>query len=294
MSNTSFKRLKCHPKIMKDKKKRNKTLKTHDCLDKEIILLLKDKWNLQHQDDQIQSKQISVIRKQIKKKMSSCNNEICLLDGIIHDDKEKEKIKGKYFSPMAPKSWYINKNQWLNSSDIIGVMKQYMQTYDDFKFLGPSPIDFEHVSSNYEQCVWPEICSFDLCNYKDSKIKKFGFIFNTDTHDKTGSHWISMFLDLNKNKVFFFDSNGNEMPDEIDKLIKKLKKQGKKCGITLKSDSNMGIRHQTKNTECGIYSLYFIVSILEGAHDFDHFKKSTKELSDDFIEQFRNVYFNKI
>ena len=52
---------------MKDKK-RNKTLKTHDCLDKEIILLLKDKWNLQHQDDQIQSKQISVIRKQIKKK----------------------------------------------------------------------------------------------------------------------------------------------------------------------------------------------------------------------------------
>ena len=25
--------------------------------------------------------------------MSSCNNEICLLDGIIHDDKEKEKLK---------------------------------------------------------------------------------------------------------------------------------------------------------------------------------------------------------
>ena len=194
---------------------------------------------------------------------------------------------------MAPKSWYINKNQWLNSSDIIGVMKQYMQTYDDFKFFGPSPIDFEHVSSNYDQCVCQK---FAHLIYVTIKIvnKKFGFIFNTDTHDKTGSHWISMFLDLNKNKVFFFDSNGNEMPDEIDKLIKKLKKQGKKCGITLKSDSNIGIRHQTRNTECGIYSLYFIVSILEGAHDFDHFKKSNKELSDDFIEKFRNVYFNKI
>ena len=36
-----------------------------------------------------------------------------------------------------------NPQEWLSSDEITDVMKQYEDKYDNFVFLGPSPIDFE-------------------------------------------------------------------------------------------------------------------------------------------------------
>ena len=48
--------------------------------------------------------------------------------------------------------------------------------------------------------------------------------------------------------------------------------------------------HQKKNTECGIYSLYFITSILTEKHDHHFFEKN--RISDDEIFKFRSVFFS--
>ena len=53
------------------------------------------------------------------------------------------------------------------------------------------------------------------------KKHKLGFIFNTDKHYQSGSHWIAMFVDLKSKQIFYFDSNGNAMPIQIKQLISK-------------------------------------------------------------------------
>ena len=47
--------------------------------------------------------------------------------------------------------------------------------------------------------------------------------------------------------------------------------------------------HQKKNTECGIYSLYFIIKMIEGMN-FNTLK--SKIISDDDIFKYRNEFFN--
>ena len=47
-----------------------------------------------------------------------------------------------------------------------------------------------------------------------------------------------------------------------------------------------------RNTECGMYCLYFIISLLSNKHDFNYF--NTKRIPDKHVEEFRNIYFNNI
>ena len=156
------------------------------------------------------------------------------------------------FSPPRPKG----KNEWLNSIDIRDVMKQYEKKYPKFQFLGPVPIDFQEIGT--------EVGNLNLKNIKPYK-SKIGIIFNTDPHDQSGEHWISMFIDLDNHTLCFFDSTGDEPSKQIVHLIEKLVKQSKRMGITsyLKPIINT-TQHQFQDSECGVYSLYFILQRLQG------------------------------
>ena len=121
---------------------------------------------------------------------------------------------------------------------------------------------------------------------------KIGIIFNTDPHNKPGQHWISMFVNVKKKKIFFFDSTGDKAPNEVKKLIERIKEQGLSLTtkINFKVDSNEGIEHQYGNTECGMYSIFFIVHMLEDKMT-EHYLK-THILKDEYMENFRHIYFN--
>ena len=42
-----------------------------------------------------------------------------------------------------------------------------------------------------------------------------GIVFNLDPHDKPGSHWVSMYVDLNNGGIYYFDSYGYKPLKEI-------------------------------------------------------------------------------
>ena len=48
---------------------------------------------------------------------------------------------------------------------------------------------------------------------------KIGVIFNTHPHYKSGEHWISLFINVKKGEIFFFDSAGSRVPKKIEKFI---------------------------------------------------------------------------
>ena len=260
------------------------------CYDEEALHKMKTLWNARHPDAKIEQDNGREIWNKLKDNMAHvCNTEKCWLRQNFSKHKLSKDLLLYTFAPNAPESWKTNPNEWLSSVDIEKVMKQYEDKHSDFVFLGPSPIDFDKQQRNGE-CVWKELCEFNLEEQLANNKTKFGFIFNTDPHYSSGSHWISMFLDMNKNTLFFFDSTGDRPPREVSALIRRIMSQGKASGVTLRKIINDKV-HQNSNTECGMYCLHMIISMLENKHTPSYFM--SKRVSDSEMEDLRRIYFNE-
>jgi hypothetical protein len=281
-NSTSFKKLSCSPE--------NKG-KNYTCYSEEDLLKLKETWNNRHPDNPITTNNTKIIWKQLKDYyINICNKESCWVRQMVKNT-ELEKQLLDAFAPESPEEWKKNPNEWLSSLDILKVMSQYEKKYKCFDFLGPSPIDYDTHRVNGE-CVWEELCHFDLKRHIDKGYKKIGIIFNLDPHYKGGSHWVSMFISVKNKTIFYFDSAGEEIPKQIKKFADMVIEQGKKMSkpIIFKFDQNYPVEHQYGNTECGIYSLFFITHMLEDKIT-GHYMK-THVLKDQYMEKFRKVFYN--
>jgi hypothetical protein len=279
-----LKKVNCSPKPKGE-------LNDYTCYTNKDLIYLRDHWNARHPDVKIQSNSPKEIHSKLAEHLQDiCNTESCWLKQKTVFGKVESELSDS-FAPESPDEWKKNPNEWLSSTDIIKVMKQYEKAYKCFDFIGPTPINF-NTRKLYGECVWEELCNLNLEKLIKKGITKIGIIFNTDPDYKPGQHWISMFVNIKKGKIFFFDSTGDPPPKEVKDLIKKITKQGLSLQkpINFKVDSNEGIEHQYGNTECGIYSIFFIVHMLEDKFT-EHYLK-THILKDEYMEKFRHVYFN--
>jgi len=218
-----------------------------------------------------------------------CDKESCWLKQSFVNNKDRKKMMYA-FAPVAPSSWKKKPNEWLSSTEISDVMNQYEHAYKCFEFMGPSPIDYD-TRKVYGQCIWQELCQFNLKEQIEKGKKKIGIVFNLDPHYMPGSHWVSMFINVKKKFIYYFDSAGQPIPNQLMKLVNEITKQGKALDINFKFDQNYPVEHQYGNTECGIYALYFIVHMLEDKINSNYLK--THILKDKYIEKFRKIYFNE-
>jgi uncharacterized protein Veg len=186
-----------------------------------------------------------------------------------------------------PLSWKKNKTEWLTTTDINSVMKQYENKYKNFKFIGPVPIDFDYEYS-VGQCIVNELCNINIATLLNRNIKKVGIIFNLDPHNKPGSHWVALYLDLVRYKVYYFDSYGMEPPSEIKKLVERIQEQGTNLGKNIEYKYNQ-TRHQYKNSECGVYSMHFIVQLLERKQSFE--KMQETQIKDESMIRKRKYFY---
>lgn len=282
--NIKLLKVNCSPK---DKKEMN----DFSCYTDKSLYKLRDLWNARHPDAVINTNDAKEIHTKLTEYLSSvCNKESCWLKQHQAFGKVSSDMADS-FAPESPAEWKKNPNEWLSSVDIMKVMRQYEKAYKCFDFIGPSPIDFD-TKLMYGECVWDELCNFNLEDQIKKGKTKIGIIFNTDPHDKSGQHWLSMFINIKKKKIFFFDSVGDQAPKEIMVLVNRIKKQGLAMNPRMKFtfDQNYPVEHQYGNTECGIYSIFFIVHMLEDKMTEHYFK--THILKDEYMEKFRKIYFN--
>jgi len=266
-------------------------LNDFSCYTNKTLNKLRDLWNARHPDVKIKTNSPKEIHFELTEKLKGvCNTESCWLKQKADFGQVSSEMADS-FAPESPPEWKKNPNEWLSSVDIMNVMKQYEKAYKCFDFIGPTPIDFD-TRKIYGECVWDELCNFSLEEQIKKGKNKIGIIFNTDPHNKPGQHWISMFINIKKKKIFFFDSTGDKPLPQIMNLVNRIKEQGLNLNpkLEFKFDSNEGIEHQYGNTECGIYSLFFIVHMLEDKMT-DHYLK-THVLKDEYMSKFRHIYFN--
>jgi hypothetical protein len=278
-----FVKLNCSPK--------NKNT-NYTCYSDSDLYELKDMWNARHPDRPINTKNTKQIWILLKEYYATiCNKESCWVRQMTKNSKQEQELLDA-FAPESPKEWEKNPNEWLSSIDILQVMNQYEKKYKCFDFLGPSPIDYD-THKLYGKCVWEELCHFDLAKHLQKKHTKIGVIFNLDPHYKGGSHWVSLFINIKNKTIFFFDSTGEQIPPQIKKFVNTVIEQGKQLPtpINFKFDQNYPVEHQYGNTECGIYSIFFIIHMLEDKITGHYLK--TNILKDEYIENFRKVYYNQ-
>jgi hypothetical protein len=270
------------------------------CFTKSIVKDIKEAFNKYNPTHIINSTNSNKIINEIKKK-TKCNDEKCWLRKL--NPHFKINIMNYLYRPKYPNDWKSNKNEWLSNFDILAVLKQYETANRDFKFIGPTFIDFD--TEKYKgKCVEDQLCHFNIKDYVDKKITKIGVIFNLDKHTQNGSHWVSLFVDLKDNIILYFNSTGEYVHDEIDILIKRIISQYKELkNIELRRIINR-TEHQMGDTECGMYSLFFIISMLTntiGGDDNKPFNNSTdkinffikKRIDDKEMEDLRDKYFIK-
>jgi hypothetical protein len=279
----AFKKANCAPSTDK---------KDYTCYSDSALEKMKNLWNARHPDHTIKTDSTYDIWKQLKTNMQDvCSIETCWLNQQFIVNNVDSELSSYTFTPKSPKSWTKNPTEWLSSVDIENVMKQYEKTYKCFDFIGPSPIDFD-VREMYGKCVWDELCNFKLTKHINKGKNKIGIIFNTDPHYLNGSHWISLFINIKKRFIFFFDSNGNPVPNEIEVLCKRIIQQAKDISIELKFYQNYPFEHQYENTECGMYSLYLIISLITDKHKYSYFMRH--RIPDENMKQLRLKYFTVV
>ena len=272
------------------------------CLPAPAILRLVRHWNKSHPKERIPatggtrkaSALYSKLRETVKRKYR-CDTEYCIVKKSGVPDKERRVWMG-YFRPEKPKIWDKKDRQWLDSLNIENVMRQYMVANPHFQFIGPTPIDFDTILSPRkkkgsteppapgDQCVTNELCRFSVEGNRRAGKTKVGVVFNLDPHDQPGSHWVCAFFDLDKNAIYYYDSYGYKPEPKIKILLARLRSQG------LTNIYYNDIRHQRKTSECGMYCIYIILSLLRGR---DFFDICTRMVEDDVMNAFRDLLYSE-
>ena len=213
---------------------------------------------------------------------SKCTTQKCWSEQAFvnkMDAYAQDELKKYTFRPDGPNG----KFEWLNTYNIDNVMKQYESKYDNFKFMGTVPMDFDDIPRL-------GIKHIDYSQLHNDGKTKLGIVFNLDESWKSGSHWVAMYADLKKHDVLYFDSYGIAPEPRVRRLMRRIGKAIQKINpeSNVRADYNKE-RHQFKNSECGVYSINFIIRMLRG-DNFDQVCGS--KINDNEINKCRKSYFS--
>lgn len=303
MTNSNVKDKKCAP---------SNSFSGNSCISKKTLISIAERYNSLNTDKIDTSLNKKDLVKKLEDKLGSSCQRCWIISGVLQnkiqlndDDKLLQDLKKFTWLPDGPKKKY----EWLSTTHINDKLLQYHKVDKQFLFLGAVPLDFDLLPVLGIR----DINFVDLHNKKNKN--KIGVVFNLDKHDMHGSHWVAVYADLVKGKINYFDSNGSVPPKEIKKFINKLTKAsyniifGEKLSINdvLKAYKNKEslpkkvkenldkmdfrfntIRHQFKNSECGVYCLHFIIESLKG-RTFDDITNNI--IDDDDMNKNREKYF---
>lgn len=290
LSNQKNKNTSDKPELFCSPNKKNSKL---TCYRKKDLVLLASSFNSNNKMNRYIPTNLSKVElwKKLNQEMKTCKYEWCWLKKAINDHEKAQQISNRTFRPEKPANWNKNKYEWLSNFDIEDVMKQYEKKHKNFLFVGPVPSD---CPTSYK-CILSVIEPHIL--YNDHKKNKLGIIYNLDKHNEPGSHWVSIYADFVNGSVYYFDSVGSPPPRSIFNYLKTLTK--KINNISTKPAKLMINRtqYQYGNSECGIFSMFFIIANLNHPYIGDirkYLSENKDNINDDTMNELRNKLFRPI
>jgi hypothetical protein len=181
------------------------------------------------------------------------------------------------FNPEGP--W--NSVKWLSNTDIDQVLEKYAEKFPRFKHMHFEMRDFVARGGDLARVDWADMAK---------KYDYLGCVLNTDLTGGSGEHWTAIFVDFKRGTVEYFDSAGVTPPhcEFTDFVVDTAHKLTEATGRQFRDVLVTKIVHQLDNTECGVYSLYYILSRLHGVK---HEAFEYKRVPDDVMVDFRRFLF---
>jgi len=297
----------------------SKTYKDGSCLTLEALQLIaknhnnntNTKYHIKITDNKLEM--VNLLEKALSNK---CDDQICWTRVSVLEEIEKET-----FRPEGPDKRYA----WLSTSDINDVVSQYQDKHTDFVFLGAVPADFEEISilgisdldfNDFEKEGKTKLGI--VINLDDSKGNgthwvalfinlKEGLIYYFDSvgkkpYERT-KKFINKIVKYLYNKIYKKDININRLL-KITNILSKISNVNKNNiqvseNNILELLNNMkifdirynSIQHQFGNSECGVYSINFIVRLV-GGESFDDITNNITK--DNKINKCRPEYFRNV
>jgi hypothetical protein len=273
----------------------SKTYKDGSCFTLKSLKKIAESYNIKNPMNKIQiTENKEELVKELESRMkNTCSDQTCWLRTDFVKAMNDEEIENDTFRPEGPS----NKKEWLSTTDINKVVSQYQEKFKDFLFLGAVPADFLEL-----EVLGIKDLDFHELN-KEGK-NKIGMVINLDESWKSGSHWVALYANLDKNQIYYFDSFGKKPYKRTKKFINKIftymyknkfnksprindiiKTSAKIKDFDVKYNSK---QHQFNNTECGVYSMNFIIRLVRG----ETFNEITNNITKDAeMNKCRDSYF---
>lgn len=239
-----------------------------------------------------------------------CDGESCVIThpefkkyaskhGIREKDIQKElHLRYKTYGPR-------NSTELLNNYNIDDTLRIWARKHINFFPCPFAMMDFDTNGDLFGKIKFDKMLDGYMSAYLGPSIgdvkRKFncmGCVVNTDVSTGPGIHWVAVFVDCRSYPwtIEYFNSVGrpppkvmvNWMEKNRAHLINYLRHQN--IDIEVKTISVTNVDHQDSQTECGLYSLFYIRKRLEGAN-YTYFMG--KQIPDELMIEFRKRIFRK-
>lgn len=164
--------------------------------------------------------------------------------------------------------------KWLTNHNIDDNLSSWSIEFPHFTAIPFSTDDIYHVDAPLLKCISKNM----------PKTAYAACVLNTDSSSGPGEHWVCIFFDKINGTVEYFDSAGNDPSVTVKRFLSQFLSSHPswryvKVVIT---------PHQEKNTECGVYVLFYIRVRLEG-RSYKYFM--FHRIPDTHMEAFRKYLF---
>lgn len=214
------------------------------CFLKNDLVKISKKYNITNAENM----NIQELIDKINEKTNCNGNQICFM-------KNHPELKKQVFKPIIPQriNGVPGEFPWLSNFDIEAVMKQIELGNKSFIWGGVIGRDFEVYPNRFHSEI-QRLASKDKQNITTPLIMS---IVNTDKFigGRGGEHWFAVIIN-NRNKTLYrFDSYG-----EKSRNISEIKQVANQLNYKYIQNIN---QLQYGTSECGMFSLYFVIDYLK-------------------------------
>ena len=226
------------------------------------------------------------------KTATGCDSQRCIVESDIVRNSFTSEFVDELESNLKAKG-PKNSTEWLNNYNINEKLAELKEKHPDFEYYDTTMDDYAQVGHKLANI---EIIKNDLYNKK-----AVACVINTDTYKSCqyggtcGQHWVCIFFDGRMKDIIsleYFDSVGKPPSTNILKLMTDCKNGINACECNIHVNQ---VRHQQKNTECGVYCLFYIMFRLENmdVEPNDIFNDAGDTVRDDQMIKFRRSLFTE-
>jgi hypothetical protein len=232
------------------------------------------------------------------KKVLGCTDESCVvahpaMSGAISDVEIEARFK-----PSGPR----NTLRLTSNFNLDETLWQWAAEFPTFFPYPFTPIDFYETRSELVQWSLPDVLIGRIPTQiaADKKIGRknttAACIINTGASNTAGKHWVCVFVDCRHNQphrpwtVEYWNSAGNPPPPNVITWLE----EARQSLITFRGNQNVEtkwitkVRHQEKDTECGLYVLLYIRLRLRDVSAASFLRKP---IGDDEVAALRKMVF---